>query len=82
MLLSDYAYGSIMKWAHDTSADGYDFFPRGGFDRSKSVDYLTNSVLNDKLLLPYVRTVDLPMVELQPSPLHLMMNVLTLCLSS
>ena len=21
----DYAYGSIMKWAHDASADGYDF---------------------------------------------------------
>ena len=29
----DYAYGSIMKWAHDASADGYDFHPRGGFDR-------------------------------------------------
>ena len=56
----DYAYGSIIKWAHDTSADGYDFCPRGGFDRSKSVDYLMNSVLNGKLLLPYVRTVDLP----------------------
>ena len=56
----DYAYVSIMKWAYDASADGYDFRPRGGFDRSKSVDYLTNSVLNGKLLLPYVRTVDLP----------------------
>ena len=56
----DYSYGSIMKWAHDASADGYDFCPRGGFDRPKSVDYLMNSVLNDKLLLPYVRTVDLP----------------------
>ena len=32
----DYAYVSIMrKWAHDASADGYDFRPRGGFDRSK-----------------------------------------------
>ena len=48
----DYAYGSIMKWAHDASpADGYDFRPRGGLDRPKSVDYLTNSVLNGKLLL-------------------------------
>ena len=56
----DYAYGSILKWAHDASADGYDFRPRCGLDRSKSVDYLTNSVLNGKLLLPYVRTVDLP----------------------
>ena len=56
----DYAYGSIMKWAHDASANGYDFRPRVGFDRSKSVDYLTNSVLNGKLLLPYVRTVELP----------------------
>ena len=56
----DYAYGSIMKWAHDASADGYDFRPRGGLDRSKSVDYLTNFVLNGKLLLPYVRSVDLP----------------------
>ena len=54
-----YAYGSIMKWAHDASADGYDFCPREGFDWSKSVDYLMNSVLNDKLLLPYIRTVDL-----------------------
>ena len=49
----DYAYGSIMKWAHGASANGYDFCPRGGFDRSsKSVDYLMNSVLNGKLLLP------------------------------
>ena len=56
----DYAYGSIMKWAHDAAADGYDFCPRGGFDRSMSVDYLMNSVLNGKLLLPYIRTVDLP----------------------
>jgi hypothetical protein len=40
----DYAYVSIMKWAHDASADGYDFRPRGGLDRTKSVDYLTNSV--------------------------------------
>jgi hypothetical protein len=56
----DYAYVSILKWARDASADGYDFRPRGGFDRSKSVDYLTNSVLNGKLLLPYVRNVDLP----------------------
>ena len=32
----DYAYVSIMrKWGHDASADGYDFCPRGGFDRSK-----------------------------------------------
>jgi hypothetical protein len=32
----DYAYVSIMrKWAHDASSDGYDFRPRGGFDRSK-----------------------------------------------
>ena len=49
-----------MKWARDASADGYDFRPRGGLDRSKSVDYLMNSVLNGKLLLPYMRTVDLP----------------------
>ena len=56
----DYVYGSILKWAHDASADGCDFRPRGGLDRSKSVDYLTNSVLNGKLLLPYVRTVHLP----------------------
>jgi hypothetical protein len=49
-----------MKWAHDASAGGYDFSLRGGLDRSKSVDYLTNFVLNGKLLLPYVRTVSLP----------------------
>ena len=26
----DYAYGFIMKWAHDASTDGYDFCQRGG----------------------------------------------------
>ena len=54
----DYAYGDILSWARDASADNFTFNPPGGLSRSRSVDLLFQSIPNAHELLPSVISVD------------------------
>jgi hypothetical protein len=56
----DYAYGLILAWARDASADKYSFHPKGGLDCAHNVTVLVKSIANATQLLPSVLSVSCP----------------------
>jgi hypothetical protein len=79
----DYAFGLILAWARDASADEYSFHPQGqGLDCARNVTVLVKSIANTTQLLPLVLSVSCPhgppcdvvVFDFVPQLLHLLQN--------